>query len=281
MRILKLVIMLFSLVGIAPGVVAGKDPNPFEEKLPFKNGAISYTISGLENGTETLYVDDYGSKSATYHKTVTTMMGMTMENNSIEIIDPDWVYNFDLVEGTGNKSRNPMMYMQEEFDKLTADEKEQVMKNREQMGMSVMAGMGGTIEQNAIEILGYKCDRVDAMGTTVYSIHDSTIALKTESNVMGMKMDMVATDIDKGKVDDKFFTHPPGIEVMHDEEADAMSLQMAQQTMEWLKDPEAASKAPQMGVINQDPMQHVSPEDQEMMKQAGQKMQELKGVLGN
>lgn len=279
MMMKKLVVLLLSLTIFGSGVAAAKDENPFEEKLPFQSATITYAISGLENGTEILYIDDYGQKSATYHKTATTVMGMTMENNSIDLTDSEWIYSYDLVEGTGNKSRNPMKYLQEEFAKLSADEKKQVLINREKMGMNVMAGMGGTVEENAIEMFGYSCDKMNAMGTTVYSIHGSSVALKTESNVMGMKMDIVATAVDKGDVDEKFFAHPVGIEVVHDEEADAMSLQMAQQTMEWLKDPEASTHPPQEGMMQSERMQQVPEEDKEMMKQAEQMMQSLQGLM--
>ena len=275
---LSLRFSLLLLTILVPGPAAGQDENPFTEKLPFAEATITYAISGMENGSETVYIKDQGGRSASYRKTTTSVMGMTMENNTIEITDPDWVYSYDLVEGTGNKSRNPMKYMQEEFAKLSAAERQQVLKNRKLMGLNVMAGVGGTVEENATEILGYSCDRVNAMGTTVYTIHDSSLAVKTESEVMGMKMSIVVTAIDKGAVDDKYFIHPAGIEAVHDEEADAMSRQMAQQTMAWLKDPEASSKPLQMGAMDQsERMQHISQEDQEMMKQAQQIMQELHG----
>ncbi len=281
MHLLRMAVLCLSLTVIVPELSVAKGENPFEEKLPFETATITYAVSGLENGTEILYIDDYGTKTATYHKTVTTMMGMAMENSSIEITDVDWVYNFDLVEGTGSKNRNPKKYLQEEFEKLSGAEKEQVMKNQELMGMSVMTGMGGSIEKDATTILGYSCDKVTAMGTAVYSIHNTTVTLKSEADVMGMKMDVVATAIDEGPVDEEVFKYPEGIEVMHDTEVDLMSQQMAQQTMEWLKDPEAVNKTPQMGGMDQDRMQHVSEEDQEMMKQAQEMMKGLQGVLGN
>lgn len=276
---LSLRLSLLLLAVLVPSLAVSQDENPFTEKMPFAEATIIYAISGMENGSETIYVKDHGSRSASYHKTVSNMMGMTMENNTIEITDPDWVYSFNLVEGTGSKSRNPMKYLQEEFAKLTAAERQQVMKNSKLMGQNVMAGMGGKVEENVAEILGYSCDRVNAMGTTVYSIHGSSLAVKTESEMMGMKMSIIATAIDKGEVDDKYFAHPAGIEAVHDEEADAMSLQMAQQTMAWLKDPEASSKPMQMGVMDQpEQMPQLSPEDQEMMKQAQQMMQGMPGV---
>lgn len=281
MRLIRMVFLLLSLIILVAEISLAKSENPFEEKLPFKTATITYAITGMENGTEMLYIDEYGQKRATYHKTMTKMMGMAMENSTIEITDADWVYVFDMVEGTGTKSSNPEKFLQEEFDKLSAAEKEQVMKNRDLMGAGVMSGMGGQIEKNAMEILGHSCDKASIMGTTAYSIHNTTIMLKSEANVMGMKMDVVATAIDEGKVDEKVFSFPEGIEVMHDQQVDMMSQQMAQQTMEWLKDPEAVNNAPQMGAMNMDRMEDIPEADQEMMKQAQEMMKGFQGALGN
>jgi hypothetical protein len=148
--------------------------------------------------------------------------------------------------------------------------------------MGMMTGMGGTVEENVTELLGYSCDRVSVMGTTVYSIHESQIPLKSEANIMGMQMNIVATSVDKGKVDEKYFAHPAGLEAEYDQEADDMAREMAQQTIEWLKDPEAGNTPPQMGgAALEERMQHVPQEDQEMMKQAEEMMEGLKGLLGN
>lgn len=278
-----LVVLLMTWLVVALGAVTAQADNPFEEKLPFKSATISYTISGIETGNETVYIDDYGKKRAIYHETVSNMMGMTIQNKTVEIMEGEWIYSYDLAEGLGAKNRNPMSYMQEEFERLSGAEQEQVRKNRKLMGMNVMAGLGGKVEENVAEILGYPCDRVNAMGTTVYSIHGSSIALKTESEMMGMKMQNIATAIDTGTVDSQHFSHPAGIEVEHDEDADAMSHEMAQQSLAWLKDPEAANRPPQMSAMGQpDRMQYVPAEDQEeMMKQMEAMMKGMQGAVGN
>jgi hypothetical protein len=281
MNVNRLLVLMMSVL-LLPAFTWAKDKNPFDRELDFKSGVITYAISGMENGSEVMYIRDYGKRNAIYHTTVTNMMGMKIENNSIEIEDPEWVYSYDLVEQTGVKGPNPKKYLIEEYEKLSGTEQEQVQKNAEKFGMGVMTGMGGTVEKNAAELLGYMCDRVSAMGTTVYSIHESQIPLKTESNIMGMQMSIVATSFDKGKVEDKYFTHPAGIEAVFDQEADTMARQMAIQTMDWLKDSEAGSVPPQLdgaGQLNR--MQQVPQEDQEMMKQAEQMMEGLKGMLGN
>ena len=279
----KQVLMVCASIVLGLGAGSAWAENPFMEKLPFAAGTIHYQFSGMEHGTETIYVDDYGIKSASYRETKSTMMGMTMETRTIDISDGQWDYSFDLVEGTGSKMGSPMYYMEQEYDKLTDAEKEIVAKNRKLMGMNVMAGLGGKVEENATELLGYSCDKVDAMGTVVHSIHGSSVILKSESNIMGMQMSVVATEVDTGKVDTKFFKFPDGIEPVFDEEGDAMSREMAAQTIAWLKDPEAASSGPpQMGAgMGMDRMQHVPQEDQaDMMKGLEQMQEMMKGMQG-
>ncbi len=275
----KTMFILFMMLLLVPALASGGNKNPWDKKLPFKKATIHYTLSGMEKGTETLYIRKYGKETASYHKTSTTMMGMTMVNETITITDPDWVFTFDLKEKTGTKSVNPEKYMIEEYNKLTKAEKKQVLKNSEELGSSMTQGMGGEIEKKAEKILGFDCDKVTMMGATVYSIHDSGIPLKTESNMMGMSIKIEATKIDKGSADKKFFKHPEGITAVLDSEADAMARSMAKQTMDMLKDPEAAKKASSQQPVMQNPnQQDMSPEEQQQMEKA---MEALKGIFGN
>jgi hypothetical protein len=46
------------------------------------------------------------------------------------------------------------------------------------------------------------------------------ISLKTEMNMMGMSMRIVATAVDTGAVDDAVFLHPAGIVAQSDPESD-------------------------------------------------------------
>lgn len=274
-------VLLLSLVVMSPALVLAKKEAPWEQKLPFKTLTVEYALTGMEEGKETLYIADYGKKSATYRTTVTSMMGMKMENNTIEIEDPDWVYTYDLTERSGTKGPNPNKYMKEEFEKLSEADKKTVLANSEKMGGDIMNGMGGALEESVIEMFGFDCDRTSVMGTTIYNIHNTPVTLKMEANIMGIKMNQVATSVDKGKVDNTVFKHPEGIEAVYDAEADAMARQMAKNAIEWLKDPEA-SQMPQMdGGGSQGRKQQIPEEDQEMMKQAEQMMQGIKGLFGN
>jgi hypothetical protein len=261
---------------LLPVSVAAGDKSPWELKLPFKSATIHYTISGMENGSEVTYIRDYGREVATYHTTKTTMMGMTMVNETVDIDTPEWLYQFDLTERTGTKSVNPEKYMIEEYNKLSRADKKRVKENGEKMGASIPEGFGGNVQQNAQKILGYSCDRAEMMGTVVYSIHGSGIPLLVESNMMGMNMKIEATSVDKGKVSDKYFQFPEGIEAKFDPQSDAMAHEMAKQTIAMLKDPESAKKQGGRPMM-QGQQQQMSPEDQEQMQQA---MEMLKGMFG-
>lgn len=276
-------ILLLSALLLVPQFVLAKTEMVWEQKLPFENMTVKYSITGMEEGTETLYVKDYGKMSATYHTTVTSVMGMKMESKTVEIEDPEWIYSFDLVERFGQKTRNPKVYMKEEYEKLSDTDKQAVLENSERFGGNFMQAMGGEIEEKADRILGYDCDRVSVMGSTTYNIHNTPVLMKMESSIMGLKMNQVATSVEKGKVDEKVFSFPEGIEPVYDEQSDAMMRQMAQQTITWLKDPEAAKEnMPAMGPASpQNRQQQIPPEDQELMKQAEQMMQGIKGLFGN
>ena len=271
-------LMAVMLMLLLPVVAWAGEKSPWEVKLPFKSATIHYTISGVENGSEVKYIRDYGREIATYHTTRTSMMGMTMVNETVEIVTPDWQYHFDLSERTGTKSVNPQKYMIEEYNKLSRDERRQVRENSEKMGTSLADGFGGSVRQNAEKILGYSCDRAEMMGTVVYNIHATAIPLRLESNMMGMSMKVEATSVDEGRVADKFFQLPQGIEPQVDPQSDAMAREMARQTISMLKDPEGAKSkggAPKMQMPGQ---QQLSPEEQEQMEQA---MEMLKGMFGN
>lgn len=256
-------------------VSAGKK-SPWEVKLPFKYATINYTISGMENGSEISYIRDYGREVATYHTTKTTMMGMTMVQETVDIDTPEWSYQFDLTEGTGVKSVSPEKYMVEEYNKLSKADQKLVAKNAEKMGVSMAEGFGGEIQQNAKKILGYSCDRAEMMGSVVYTIHGSSLPLLVETNMMGMTMKIEATSVDTGKVADSFFQFPKGIEAELEPQSDAMAREMAKQTIAMLKDPESAKQ--QGGLMMPGAQQQqMSPEDQEQMQQA---MEALKGLFG-
>ena len=263
--------------------------------LPFKRATIHYTVSGNETGTETLFIKDKGKQRATHHDTSMSMMGMTTKTNTIEIVTPDWVTTYDLEERTGDKTTNPAKIFSAEYNKLTKEEKRNVEKNAEELGAALMS-MGGTSRPNAKKILGHSCDLTEVAGIAkVYTMHKTDIPLQTETSVMGMSTTISATSIDTSSaVPDSAFKGPQSIEVIHDQEAEAMMTSMIHSIMAKLKQPDGAKQlktAPLspyptgMGAPSQQQGPNTNQQgnqsgQEEMMQEMEQGLKMLKGLFG-
>lgn len=274
-------ICFVAAVGILPCGNLLADELPWEKKLPFEYATIHYTVSGVEQGEEIVYIRNFGREQATYLDSTTKIMGMAVSEKTIEFMDADYVYSYDLQANEATKSVNPQKYMAQAYSDLTPAEQAQVQKNATQMGGALTDGMGGEIQENVVKILGYDCDKVNIMGSgATYLIHGTSIALKTEVNMMGMKMVTLATSVDTGKVDPKHFIHPQGIKAQVDPEADAMAEAIGQQVIDALKDPEAAKKGLGAGVHNSAAQKDMSEEDKEMLEQAGELLKGMQNIFG-
>lgn len=252
---------------------------PFSWQLPFEQGLITYEISGMESGRELLYIKDFGSTTARHRETSTTILGVTRHLSSLEISTPQWIYSFDLQERTGSKSVNPIKLMIEEYEKLADDDKRKVSENARTMAKVYGGGLQANTEPNVKEMHGFFCDRTTALGSTVYTIHGTGLALMSETDLMGISVRSVAISIEKGGVDETNFDFPNDIEVQHNKEADQMAQLLAQRTIEVLKDPDSVSPKTQgfMGMPSSG-RPEIPEEDQLEMEEA---METIKGLLGN
>lgn len=271
---------LLGLFLIVPVIVFAGNELLWEKQLPFKAATINYVIKGMEEGKETLYIRENGKERATYRETISNVMGMKMTNSTITIKNPDYIYTYDLQKQQGFKGVNPQKYMIEAYNKLSKAEQEKVRENAKKMGAAYTEGMGGTLQPNALDILGYSCDKVEILGgSSTYLIHDTDITLKTEMNMMGMSMTMVAESVAKDKADDKFFEHPVGIVAEVNAQSDEMAKNMATQAIAMLRDPEDPKNAgmmPPKSVAGG--KEQMSKEEQEQMLQQMEQM--MKGLQG-
>ena len=233
----------FILVALlAGGSLFATPTNPFEKKAPFKEAVIVYKMGGSVKGESRLYIKDYGKRLSSYEKTITSVLGFSQKEEKLEITTPDWKYVIDLGKKTGTKSTNPEKYIKEEFNRLSFKDKKTVMKNAKELGLGIAKQLGGGVVFNAANILGYPCDKATVMGMSVYSIHDTSIPLKTVGSMLGINIQKEAIDLREGGVDEKWFKIPSGIKITYDKRADAMAKQQAKSIIEALKDPNAANK---------------------------------------
>ncbi len=243
--------------------------SPWQQKLPFKNATITYTISGTMQGSKTLYVTDHGKTIAEYRQTSMAMFGMTQNQNEVIITTPEWVYTIDMLTRSGHKQTNPEKFMIAEFNKLSKSDQKKLVKNANKLGLSAIDGMQGTVEKKATKILGYTCDKVSIMGSTIYTIKDTNLALKVQSNIMGVTIKEEASSVKKGKVPTDKFKVPAGIQLTQDSQEEEMMQMQAANVVANL----VAGKAPVpagggYGQRNQDgshPADQPSPEQMEQM----------------
>jgi hypothetical protein len=231
-------VLLFLLCG-----VSFAEDSPWERKLPFKSAIVQYDVAGDEKGSESLYIRANGQEQAHVRKTKGKVMFMNVSTDKVTITTPELVTEVDMEKKTGRKFINPTKLIIEEYGKLSAKEKETVKKNAVDMGTNMAQTMGGSVEKKGGSHLGYPCDVVKMMGITTCAMTDTGIMLKTEGNIMGMKLKTVATKFDKDvAVPADVFNVPSGINIEYDKEADKSNREMAKMTIDMLKDPEASKK---------------------------------------
>ncbi|MDD9304045.1 MAG: hypothetical protein HUK40_17535 [Desulfobacter sp.] len=219
--------------------------NPWDRKLPFKSATVKYKVAGSMKGEKTLYVKDYGRTSAEYSTVTMKVFGMSQDQKEIIITTPDWVYSADLIEKTGTKQTNMNKFMKEEYNKLSSSDQKKLVKNSEAMGISTIEDLNGTVEKNAVNILGYDCDKVTVMGTTAYNISGSALPLKIQGDTMGIKIFQEAVNLSTGSVLSSKFNLPPGIEFEYDPVADQMMKEQAQEMVKNLVE----GKSPMAGAV--------------------------------
>jgi len=208
--------------------------NPWDMKLPFKSGTITYKVEGSKKGTKNIYINNYGRTTAEYSDTVMSILGMKKREKEIIITTPDWVFSYTDGDDYATKQANPYKFLIEEFNKLSRSDKKKVAKNAEKSGSSIIAGLNGKIEKNAGEMLGYKYDKVKAMGVTAYIISGTEIPLKTEGGMVGIKVNETAVKIEKNKPSSSKFKLPTSLKIEHSQEADMMAKEQAKSTIQSL-----------------------------------------------
>ncbi len=219
----KLAILLILLFAI----LLSAETSIFDIKAPFREATIYLKNEGTSKGNKVIYVKDWGKTMATYTNLETKMFGITKKQKTLELTTPEWIYHIDFIKKTGTKSHNPVLFVKEEYEKLSKADKKKFQKNAKSISMNMITSFNGKVTENATKILGYNCDKTEVMGSVIYNIHNSPITLKMNSNIMGIKSSLEAIKIEKGKVDGKKFDLPKGMELKYNKEADEQAKQMA------------------------------------------------------
>ncbi|OQX07762.1 MAG: hypothetical protein BWK76_24435 [Desulfobulbaceae bacterium A2] len=259
------------LAGVSVAVAAS---NPWERPLPFKEGTITIALSGSEQGQEVISIREAGRQRAIRRQSTMATMAGQQVTDALELVDPEWVYEYDLAAKTGAKSRNPARIFQEELAKLSAKDQKLVQANAEKFGANITSSMGGQVQEKAMKIHGFDCDLVSVMGSKVYMIHGTDIALQSEVSVMGFQQMSTATGVQLSAPPASVFAHPQGIEAKLDAEEEKATHEMVVGMVQWLKDPKSTPPFPMPGIAPASGQQEMDPAMQQAMEQL------MKGMSG-
>lgn len=144
-----------------------------------KSAIIKYKVSGMNNGTETVYIDDWGRREAIYKKFTTKMMGIDLERNFMILITENgkWVYNIDLNSRIAIKMNNAGF---------------KALQGNSGGNMDVAIG---AVKIGTEEILGKVCDVWEKSHPFSKTWMWKGIALKKDQDVAAMGVVTEATEI--------------------------------------------------------------------------------------
>ena len=157
------------------------------KRYGIKSGVVEYESTGSVTGSTILYFDDWGYKEAKFEKTEMKMMGISVKENKVTIIDGEWTYNINLDQNTGTKIKTPLIeqIVENSGNEDLTDFGEQLMKN-----------MGGKITGKE-SVLGKQCDiwEIKNLGSKIYVWN--WVPLKSDVNFMGQKITQIVSKFDE------------------------------------------------------------------------------------
>ncbi len=193
-----------------------KDNGDGYKRYEIKSGIVETETTGTMNsGTETIYFDDYGRREAKYTKTTVSVPGVNIKqtSNQLTIMDGDWMYSIDLDKKTGYKMKPEM---------LEDMAKNQGTKDLGKVGKEMLEQMGGK-KVGEEKVLGKNADvwEMSNMGTKIWVWKG--ITLKTETNMMGMKINQTATKLEINvSVPDEKFEVPEDVSISEENPMDKL-----------------------------------------------------------
>lgn len=170
-----------------------------------KSGIIKYNVTGMNEGTEVVYFDNWGEREARYSNTSINMMGVIRKNNTLTIMTDNgkWIYNIDLDKKTGTKMKNPT------FDKLAGKSEKELEDLTEKM-----LGKMGAKKTGTEKVAGKTCDVWESQSVKTKTCIWNDITLKSEAGIGKMSMNLVATEVKEGvSIPDEKFQIPSDVKI--------------------------------------------------------------------
>jgi len=73
---------------------------------PFEKATLTYAVTGAQQGTQTIYIKDYGRITAQHYEATVPSRQGTQQINVSTFTDPQWIYTYDFASKQGTRSPN-------------------------------------------------------------------------------------------------------------------------------------------------------------------------------
>jgi|SRR5690554_1825022 len=202
---------LFFILIIVPFTSAQEKEYEFEsayvKKITTTSGSNIEVVT-----TEEIYISDYGRKSVSYknEKRKIKSVNKTEESNSVEIINGEWIinYNPDTKEGTKRKNLSAKFkeISDKEAEQIEKGMKEALNTDTKESGQEIVAGKKCKVVSTTSEIAGIK--------TKVKKWVYKNFIMKSESESLGNKVKEEVTVFKEGeKTDENKFNVPKDLKL--------------------------------------------------------------------
>jgi len=73
---------------------------------PFEKATLTYAVTGAQQGTQTIYIKDYGRITAQHYEATIPSESGAQQINVSTYTDPQWIYTYDFTARQGMRSPN-------------------------------------------------------------------------------------------------------------------------------------------------------------------------------
>jgi len=165
----------------------------FASNLPYKEGIIEYKIEGNKKGKMKIFFKDYGNRVSIYEDSIKDTIGLKKEIKSLTIIDGYNKTKIDLKNKNATISNSLRASLLDIFSNLRRDEQKKI------------------ISKPSKSIIDIECQDIEIDG--VKECLNGSIPLLKTIDIFGYHERVVATKINKIRVDEKYFKLPNDINI--------------------------------------------------------------------
>ena len=189
-------ILLLIMIAVLNVSFLHASSNPFESKLPFKEGIVHYIITGSTQGTQTTYIQKYGQERLIYKNTHSKIMHQKKEQEALIMITPNWTYHINLLEKSATKEPSLNKLLIQKFNHLTAKQKQKI------------------VDKKSKTILNLPVISYSVMGEQQAITKEGNLLLRSQTDIVGYKVKMMATDIEIKDVNNSLFIVPKDLKIV-------------------------------------------------------------------